>query len=70
MPLYEAGRVWHPPEHSHPWVGSLQSELLQFPFAAHDDMVDSVSQALNYLRDRGVEAQSVAQGLRSLINSM
>jgi hypothetical protein len=35
-----------------PWLGDYLHELLAFPNGAHDDQVDSTSQALNWLVDR------------------
>lgn len=43
----EAGAV-HLPRHA-PWLDDLKSELLAFPLGLHDDQVDSISQALNWL---------------------
>jgi len=57
-PLIESGRVYLPeskknPGHPPAWVDPLIHELLSFPNAEHDDMVDSLTQALIYLRDAG-----------------
>jgi predicted phage terminase large subunit-like protein len=46
-PKFEAGQVVLP-QHA-PWLGTFVSELLAFPSVAHNDQVDSVSQALSYL---------------------
>jgi len=43
----ESGAV-HLPRHA-PWLDDLKSELLAFPLGVHDDQVDSISQALNWL---------------------
>ena len=43
----EAGAV-HLPHHA-PWLDDLKSELLAFPLGLHDDQVDSISQALNWM---------------------
>jgi predicted phage terminase large subunit-like protein len=43
----EAGAV-HLPQQA-PWLDDLRSELLAFPNGLHDDQVDSMSQALNWL---------------------
>jgi len=51
----EAGAV-HLPHHA-PWLDDLKSELLAFPLGLHDDQVDSISQALNWMsrsRSRGL----------------
>jgi predicted phage terminase large subunit-like protein len=47
-PLVEAGKVLLPK--SAPWLAEFLDELSQFPSGAHDDIVDSVTQALNFLR--------------------
>ena len=43
----EAGAV-HLPRHV-PWLDNLRSEVLAFPHGVHDDQVDSISQALNWM---------------------
>jgi predicted phage terminase large subunit-like protein len=47
-PLIESGRVFIP--QSAGWLPDFLDELAAFPNAAHDDQVDSLTQALNYLR--------------------
>ncbi|MFP5236978.1 MAG: phage terminase large subunit [Acidobacteriota bacterium] len=47
-PLVEAGRVFLPK--AAPWLADFLDELATFPSGAHDDIVDSTTQALNYLR--------------------
>jgi len=48
-PLIEAGKVFLP--EGAPWREGYIDELSAFPFAPHDDYVDSTVQALNYLRE-------------------
>jgi predicted phage terminase large subunit-like protein len=48
--LFEAGSVLFPREA--PWLQDLILELLAFPKYRHDDQVDSVSQALIWMRHR------------------
>ena len=48
-PMFEAGRVFFPAEA--PWRSELEDELASFPAGAHDDQVDSVTMALNCLRE-------------------
>lgn len=43
----EARQVYLPKQA--PWLGDLQSELLQFPHGRHDDQVDSISQFLKWI---------------------
>lgn len=49
-PQVEAGNVYLPHPAIAPWVEELLGECAGFPFAAHDDQVDAMSQALNRLR--------------------
>lgn len=52
-PLAEAGKVFVPtPEHA-PWLADWLDEHAAFPVGAHDDMVDTSSMALDYLRGFG-----------------
>jgi predicted phage terminase large subunit-like protein len=48
-PLIESGRVFLPQAAG--WLGDFVDEFAAFPNAAHDDSVDSLTQALNYLRE-------------------
>ena len=56
-PLIEAGRVFLP--ESAPWLNDCVDELAAFPKGVHDDCVDSVTQALNYLRHEPQHTVSV-----------
>jgi predicted phage terminase large subunit-like protein len=47
---FESGAVWFPKDA--PWLGSLKAELLGFPNVKHDDQVDSISQALSWIKRR------------------
>jgi predicted phage terminase large subunit-like protein len=62
-PLIEAGKVFLP--ESAPWIADFLDELAAFPTGVHDDIVDSVSQALNYLhhQERNTVAVYELQGL-------
>lgn len=58
-PLIECGRVWlpcHEPrfEEFLPMGQTLVDECIVFPFGAHDDIVDSMTQALSRIRDSGL----------------
>lgn len=50
-PWLESGRVWIPD--AAPWLVEWMTELLGFPVAAHDDQIDSLSQLLDYLDNKG-----------------
>jgi predicted phage terminase large subunit-like protein len=57
-PLFAMGRVWVPESNRRSgepmaWAEPLIEQLTTFPFAEHDDYVDTVSQALSWLRDAG-----------------
>ena len=47
-PLIESGRV-HLPEAA-AWLADFMDEANAFPAAPHDDLIDALSQALNYFR--------------------
>lgn len=49
MPFVEAGNVWLPDPSIAPWVHDFVEECANFPNALHDDDVDAMTQALNYL---------------------
>lgn len=48
--LFESGRIFID-RHSN-WRMNFEEELLSFPNSAHDDQIDSLSQALNYLEQK------------------
>jgi predicted phage terminase large subunit-like protein len=45
---FESGAIWFPK--GAPWLNSLKAELLGFPNVKHDDQVDSISQALSWIK--------------------
>jgi predicted phage terminase large subunit-like protein len=51
--LVEPGKVFLP--ESAPWLKDFIDELAAFPKGTHDDCVDSLTHALNYLRHEPVE---------------
>ena len=46
-PLFQAGNVYLPDQSIAPWVYDFIDEMTKFPNAAHDDRVDSTTQALS-----------------------
>jgi predicted phage terminase large subunit-like protein len=57
-PLIKAGKVYIPEstkneDHPRSWAEPLVNQLCAFPEVRHDDLVDTVSQALRVLRDMG-----------------
>ena len=59
QPLFSSGLVWapmlfEPSGWDHPtWCTTIIEQLSIFPMGAHDDLVDSTSLALRFLRDTG-----------------
>ncbi len=51
-PIVESGRVFLPAAAG--WLADFLDEMSAFPAAAHDDFVDSATQALNYLRRNSI----------------
>jgi predicted phage terminase large subunit-like protein len=52
-PLFEAGMVMFPSREVAPWMSDVENELTLFPRSSNDDIVDSISQALNYFNQSG-----------------
>ena len=52
-PLAEAGKIFLPDQA--PWLRDFLDEVTSFPAAPHDDQVDALSQALNYMREAPYE---------------
>jgi predicted phage terminase large subunit-like protein len=48
-PFVESGNVWLPDPELAPWVMDFVEECASFPAGAHDDQVDTFSQAVNRL---------------------
>jgi len=51
-PMIESGRVLLPSKA--PWLADFLEEMTAFPSGEHDDIVDSVAHALNYLRNSAI----------------
>lgn len=49
----EAGHVFLPREA--PWLADFEQELYSFPYAPHDDQVDSLTQFLLWIKDKTVQ---------------
>ncbi len=56
-PLVESGRIHLPI--AAPWLPALEHEIMLFPNAAHDDLVDSLSQALEWFRGQTLRAPNI-----------
>jgi len=61
-PLVEAGKVYLP--EVAPWLPDLEAGLLNFPNVAHDDQVDSMTQALSYLSGASGESMGIFEFYR------
>lgn len=48
VPLFQSGSVLLPKEKS--WMRRLLNEMTAFPYSKHDDIVDSMSQFLGYIK--------------------
>lgn len=59
-PIIEAGKVYLP--ENAPWVADYIDSLASFPNGAHDDDVDSTTQALNYLVTNGFAPADTGYG--------
>ena len=59
-PAIEAGHVFLPDPAKAPWAAAFIDQFTAFPAGAHDDMVDSASQALNRLIFSSGEAAPAA----------
>ena len=51
-PYAEAGNIFLPNPRNAPWVHDFLEECAAFPNAAHDDDVDAMTQAINYMATR------------------
>jgi len=61
-PLWAGGNVWIPGDDTF-WTRDFVEELISFPAGAHDDQVDSMTQALRYLRSHGLSVwDALAEG--------
>lgn len=49
-PSFEAGNIFFPEVRNKIWMKNYLLEMETFPNAAHDDQVDSTTQAINYIR--------------------
>ena len=58
-PWLESGRLWLP--ESAGWLTDWETEVFAFPNTAHDDQVDSLSQALDYLSRSNGDARALCR---------
>lgn len=55
VPIFAEGMVYAPDT---TWAQTTQDQCASFPKGAHDDLVDSVTQALRWLRDNGLAVRN------------
>jgi len=67
-PLLEAGNVYLPDKTCAPWIDEFVLQCARFPNAAHDDFVDSMTQALARL-SRVVPEETAARPYRARPNA-
>jgi hypothetical protein len=57
QPMFQAGRVWHAAHEdgeTKGWAASVINECSAFPNGKHDDLTDTVTQALRHMREIGI----------------
>ena len=69
-PYWTGGNVYLPPltKENEEWLGPMMHQVEFFPFAANDDMVDQMTQAILYLDDKDTTAY--AEGVAALKDGM
>lgn len=55
-PFAEAGNIFLPNPKNAPWVHDFLEECAAFPNGAHDDDVDAMTQAINYIAAKGTSS--------------
>jgi predicted phage terminase large subunit-like protein len=61
--LWSSGNVYIPEDDAFPWVPDFVTELVSFPASGYDDQVDSMTQALRYLKSHGLDVwEALADG--------
>jgi predicted phage terminase large subunit-like protein len=63
---YESGRVFFPDPAGVAWVATLEDELASVPGGLYDDCADSISQALNRLRDSSGGTYGVLDAMKRI----
>lgn len=62
QPLLLGGNLYAPSRSEFPWIGDALRELADFPRGAHDDVVDSTTQALLHMQNFRVEPVTIYGG--------
>lgn len=62
-PYVSAGNIYIPDVKEANWVEDFTLECAQFPHGKHDDQVDTMTQALNYLARHGAEMADISNAL-------
>ena len=66
--LWSNGQVMLPSPELYPWVNELVQELLEFPSSLFDDQVDSMTQALSWLRERVLRLKTFSKSMNNTGN--
>ncbi len=66
--LWSNGQVILPSPELYPWVNDLVQELLEFPSSLFDDQVDSMTQALSWLRERVLRLKTFSKSMNNTGN--
>jgi predicted phage terminase large subunit-like protein len=64
-PYLSAGNIFIPEVQEAPWVDKFILECAQFPHGKHDDAVDTMTQAINYMARHGQEMSDISESLLS-----
>ena len=56
-PLFEAGKIFVPKDAG--YLADIINECSEFPYGNHDDIVDSITQALDFLRKRAGNSKPI-----------
>jgi predicted phage terminase large subunit-like protein len=62
LPQIESGRLWLP--NKAPWLYSVEEQISQFPLGKHDDIVDAISQYLNYKFGKRTRKSAISRYIR------
>ena len=64
---FEGGQVLLPQQAA--WLAAFEAELVAFPNGAHDDQIDSISQALAH-QVSGYDLGNMVKGLAGLVDGL
>ena len=62
LPYIESGCLWLPERSG--WVHAVEEQIMQFPLGRNDDIVDAISQYLNYKFGKRLRKSKVTRYIR------